>query len=96
MILPIDADEFLVSNNNENSRSILEKLDLSYIHYIKWKTYIPHEQPNSDSFILSKMKFVRNPKIGSYYKVIIPTKLYIENNILVNDGNHDCLMYQKR
>src|SRR5262249_59715770 len=41
-VLPLDADEFLVSETGGNPRQVLENLSSEYVHCAKWKTYVPN------------------------------------------------------
>lgn len=90
LIIPIDADEFLVSYNNENPRGELEKLDLDYVHYIDWKTYIPYKTGPDEDFIPKNMNYIRNKEYNEHKKVIIPSKLFEDLNLELANGNHDC------
>jgi len=90
IIVPIDADEFLVSNKNENPRNELESLDLNYIHYIDWKTYVPYIRKDVKEFVPENMKYIRNNEYNEHKKVIIPSKLFKELSLELANGNHDC------
>ena len=41
IIVTLDADEFITSNNLGNPRKILEKLESPNYYLVKWKIYIP-------------------------------------------------------
>lgn len=90
IIIPIDADEFLVSNNRKNPREELEKLDMNYVHYIDWKTYVPYSKEDSKEFIPNNMKYIRNNEYNEHEKVIIPSKLFEKLDLELENGNHDC------
>ena len=75
IIVPLDADEFLVSAIKGNPRKIMEKIDDTSYFQIKWKTYIPDFEKNENkTFIPSKITFVRDESLEEFYKVIIPNE----------------------
>jgi glycosyl transferase family 2 len=90
IIVPIDADEFLVSDDNKNPRKELEKLDLDYVHHIDWKTYIPYTTEKFEEFIPKNMKYIRNEAYNEHEKVIIPSKLFKDLELELANGNHYC------
>jgi glycosyltransferase involved in cell wall biosynthesis len=95
IIVPLDADEFLVSAIKGNPRKIMEKIDDRSYFQIKWKTYIPDFEKNENkTFIPSKITFVRDESLEEFYKVIIPKNLVKNYNVRVSTGNHD-LLYQR-
>lgn len=93
IVLPLDADEYIVSENNP--REDLEKLDLDSIYYIHWKWYVMTPQDDlSDSFIPRRMKY-RLRKTAWHYsdgtpvtKVIIPAQYFKNNNLKIAPGHH--------
>ena len=91
LIIPMDADEFLVSYNGENPRKELEKLDLNHVHHIDWKTYIPYKTEDPDDFIPKNMNYIRNENYEEHEKVIIPSKLFKDLSLELANGNHSCI-----
>jgi|GEM_PF-1200312 len=85
MIIPLDADEFIVSSDG-NPRKIIEKLsnnENSYYSYY-WKTYLPIY----DDFKLSNLKYIRSNSLEDHQKIILPSKLVKNNNIRISPGSH--------
>ena len=85
MIIPLDADEFIVSSDG-NPRKIIEKLsnnENSYYSYY-WKTYLPIY----DDFKLSTLKYIRSNSLEDHQKIILPSKLVKNNNIRISPGSH--------
>ncbi len=54
IVLPTDADEFLVNTETEEScRSILGNLDMARVHRLEWRLYEPiHQHEREDEFLL--------------------------------------------
>ena len=95
IIVPLDADEFLISSNNGNPRKILEKIEFSTISLVKWKTYVPNfDKTKNKKFIPAKMTFAREDN-GEMYKVIIPRNLVKNYAVELIKGNHDLRYNQK-
>ena len=94
IIIPLDVDEFITSNDNGNPREMLEKLESPNYYLVKWKTYVPDFGKNIDNkFIPSQITFIRDEKLEKFYKVIIPKELVKEYSVKLNFGNHD-LVYE--
>jgi len=91
IIIPIDADEFLIANNEKNDpRQVLEKLNLNYVHSAKWKTYLPKKEGKISDFVPENMNYIRNSEFEEHSKLIIPTKLFSELKLSLRDGSHNC------
>lgn len=87
-IIPIDADEFLVAEQNGVSpRDIIQNLDHDTLHKILWRTYIPSTIMTAP-FTPEGMNVVRDKKYEVGEKLIIPTNL-IREGFVLNNGNHD-------
>lgn len=89
LILFLDADEFIISTNN-NPRKVLEKLPQDKLYLSKWRTYVPYNM-NENLFIPSKIQYCRKEEYEHYYKIIIPAKLLEDKNLMVMPGNHDII-----
>ncbi len=96
IIITLDADEFIISNDHGNPRTILEKLESPNYYLVKWKTYIPDFGKKVDNkFIPSQITFVRDEKLEKFYKVIIPKELVTDYSVKITFGNHDLIYDQK-
>jgi Glycosyl transferase family 2 len=96
IIVTLDADEFITSNNLGNPRKILEKLESPNYYLVKWKIYIPDFRENiHNKFIPSQITYVRDEKLETFYKVIIPKELVKEYNVKISFGNHDLIYDQE-
>ena len=93
IVIPLDADEYIVSENNP--RDDLERLDLDSIYYIHWKWYVMTEKDDlEDPFIPRRMKY-RLRKTAWHYsdgtpvtKVIIPSNYFKRNKLKIAPGHH--------
>ncbi|KON88341.1 hypothetical protein AF332_17050 [Sporosarcina globispora] len=98
IILPLDADEFLVSaKKNVNPRDILNKIDLQQLHHIKWRTYVLNKKENKDRlFIPERITYARGDEHDRHHKVIVPS--YILNNFTgtLSSGNHKFIIEQRK
>lgn len=94
IIVPLDADEFLISSTRGNPRKILEKIEDSIFYKVKWRTYIPDFNRN-EKFIPAKINFSRDESLEKFYKVIIPKELVKKYEVRLTTGNHD-LVYDKK
>ncbi len=90
IVVPLDADEFIVSSHNGNPRKILEKIEPSSYYRVKWKTYVPNFI-RDDKFIPAKITFTRDESLEKYYKVIIPKELVKTYDVRLSTGNHDLI-----
>ena len=90
IVVPLDADEFLISSSGGNPRVILELMDIETFYLAKWKTYVPDFSKNEHKkFIPSKMKVVRDDKFEDFYKAIFPKELVKNYKVELTFGNHD-------
>ena len=93
IILPLDADEFIIAD--ENPRNALEKLNLNSIYYVNWRWYVMTEKDNIDEkFIPLRLQYCLDRAPWNYSdgspvtKVIIPAKYYQENKLTMSMGHH--------
>ncbi|EOS37802.1 glycosyltransferase family 2 protein [Lachnospiraceae bacterium 29-91] len=86
MIIPLDADEFITAA--ENPRTALEKLKLDRVYQMGWKNYVPFPgDDTSEKFIPKRMTHCKKTE-ASYTKVMIPSKLVREEEIILTTGHH--------
>lgn len=99
IIVPIDADEFLIATEGGNPRGILEKLESPSYYIIDWKTYVPDFKNEDEKFIPSKITQCRDRSAEELQKVIIPGKLVTDYDVKIARGSHRILIppeYDKR
>lgn len=93
LVLILDVDEFIINDNNENPRKILESINLKNYYLIKWTTYIP--TPNDDyniKFIPQRITHRRDENLEQFYKVIVPKDIVNQYDIKVAMGSHDLII----
>ena len=95
IICPLDADEFIVCEDDENPRKTIEKITPHSYYKIKWKTYIPTEADEDILFIPSRIKHIRSENIESFYKIILTKELFLDYNVKIEIGNHDLIIDSK-
>lgn len=87
IIIPLDSDEFLMSEREGVSvRSILEELPLDVVYMVNWRTYMMDERNAPDNFIPRSMKYAVE-HVG--VKVFIPTELIEKHQIVLTVGQHN-------
>lgn len=101
IIVPLDADEFIISTTAGNPREFLEDIEADTYHKILWRTYIPYlGKKKNEKFIPSRITFARDENIDkslviANQKVIIPKNLVTDYDVIVARGSHD-LIYKSK
>jgi hypothetical protein len=96
IIVPLDSDEFIISNTGGNPREIIEKIDPDTYLLVKWKTFVPDFSKNQNQkFIPAKITAARDESYESYYKVIVPKEIVENYNAKLSKGNHT-ITYNKK
>ena len=90
IIVPLDADEFLISSKKGNPRKILERIEFPTFNLAKWKTFVPtFNKENVEKFIPSKIIYARDDAVETFYKAILPRELVEKYNVELVNGSHD-------
>jgi len=86
IILPIDADEFLINANGGNPRTILETLDEKVEYHIPWHNYICPKENDDNTVFYPKItsKYVEPP----FSKAIISRFLIKQKEAFPETGCH--------
>jgi glycosyltransferase involved in cell wall biosynthesis len=96
IVVPLDADEFIICTNKGNPRKILEKMGSNIYGLVKWKTYVPDfNKNNNKQFIPDKITLVRDEDLERFYKVIIPKELVIDYDARLATGSHNLIFDHK-
>lgn len=101
IIVPLDADEFIISTTKGNPRKFLEDIEADTYHKILWRTYIPYlGKKKNETFIPSRITFARDENIDkslviANQKVIIPKNLVTDYDVIIARGSHD-LIYKSK
>ena len=88
IVCVLDADEFLISEDNINPRDILINLDLNEYYLAKWITYVPTENDSYDLFIPKRITHIRDENLESFYKVIVTKGIFNNYSPKLVMGNH--------
>lgn len=91
LVCVLDADEFIISQDDTNPREILENIDNSYYYLVKWITYVPTENDFYNKFIPKRITHMRNPSLEEFFKVIIPKNIFYKYDVELSMGNHDLI-----
>lgn len=93
-VIPLDADEFLMTESKDNVRKELENsLFNNALHYLGWITYVPTQ--SDDSLELNVLKRIRKRRLKQYnhsQKIIIHTSIAKQKDLLIEQGNHDIII----
>lgn len=99
IVVPLDADEFLLSSNGGNPRKYLETLESPNYYVAKWKVYVPDFSKNTDEkFIPRRITLARDDTTRDWhtnYKVIIPRELVKQYGIQLTRGSHSIVIPQE-
>lgn len=88
IVIPLDADEFLMSKNSLSVRKILDIMPLNQIWGLEWiDHYIADEQCSDNIFILNK-NCVREKMPSEKSKVIIGGEIARLDGSVILSGNH--------
>lgn len=89
-IIPLDADEFLVSDGDEMLKDVLNRLPNNLIYYAYWANFVPtNEEHLQRAFVPFKMEMVRVVE-KEQKKIIIPVNLVCDDeSFLIKNGSHD-------
>lgn len=88
-IIPLDADEFL--SGEENFLKILDSLNEDKVTMVKWRTFCINEKRLGKS-LFKQNNILRFGEENPFTKVIIPTKLVRDTNLLIEMGHHNVLL----
>ena len=89
IVLPADADEFLVNTETEEScRSILGHLDTGRVHLLEWRLYEPkHQHEGEEEFLLTR-PCKRGRDLAPNQKCIVGARAAREQRFRLIQGCH--------
>ena len=89
IILPLDADEFLVNTETEAScREILQRLSPQDVYRLRWRTYIPSSDEGEKATFIPWRTVQRNQQDDAGNKVILGAAVYRRQCCRIAQGNH--------
>lgn len=88
-VLPIDADEFIVSKTNEPVRSVIQKLPPDNTVKISWRSHIPMatDDPSAPN-IMKRMRHHATVERSPLPKILVPRALAAKRGAEIAAGNH--------
>lgn len=87
-VMPLDADEFLWTNNDKNIRTELEHLRKDIPSLIRWHTYIPIPNDDlSEDNVLRRIGHRKASEAPQWCKVMIPGTL-LRKKVNIQMGSH--------
>lgn len=101
IIVPLDADEFIISPHKKNPREYLEKIEQYTYHTVLWRTYIPYLGKNeTEKFLPSRITYFRDESIEQLWgiansKIIITKDLVKNYDVQIGRGSHRLLYNPK-
>jgi len=96
LVVPLDADEFLISPARSAPREALERLALTAngYHRAPWITYVPTAGDRADEpNVLKRIQHRRKSEPGQFWKVIVSGRLMRRRTAVVGYGNHRLKRY---
>jgi len=98
IILPLDADEFIVSaDNNHDIKSTLQNLNVDTVYIINSTIYFPCDSTNNNDLFFPWRHFYKSLSHQDKGKVIVGREIPVKHNALLEQGNHDiCISKRKR
>lgn len=94
IVVPLDADEFIISSYQGNPRKILEKIESTTFYLVKWRTFVPDFSKN-EKFVPSRITATRDDSLEEFYKVVIPKELVKNYNVKLTFGSHNLVFDPK-
>ena|SRR3989344_5634311 len=91
-ILPLDADEFLVSSDGSPMQKALGELPENELCLLPWRTYVPH--PTNDpkeQNVLRRIQHRCESEVHPYSKILIPSRIVNAPDLRIGTGSHALL-----
>lgn len=90
VVIPADADEFLVSDEGASPRMVLDHLQDDKGYRIRWRTYIYNSnEMKNDVFLPELFLWRRKPELEHYWKVVVTRQLYMSYRCSITEGSHN-------
>ncbi|MDE2519154.1 MAG: glycosyltransferase family 2 protein [Methanocorpusculum sp.] len=91
IVIPFDADEFVISPDGKNVRDILQNMADDQCYVSKWRHYLWYKvSENPTGFVPQRYCYFRKPGPGTAVtKVILCKKAWNTYNLSIRMGNHD-------
>ena len=89
-VIPLDADEFIISNSKENPKKIINSFDKNVLYKYRLRNYvITNKDDNNESSVFKRIQTYRedNENLPGNYKCIISNTIY-NKGIQLGIGGH--------
>lgn len=88
IILPLDADEFLISDRAEDCRQMLQRLDSGRVFSLDWVRYLLAEpEVGQEAFLLAR-PCIRERMPDALKKAMVGSRVLEQAEISLTQGNH--------
>lgn len=89
LVIPCDADEFIMCQDGSSPRTVLEALDAGVENHVKWRTFIcNNELMYNDQFLPDYFTSYRNPALEHFSKTMMSRRLYETYHSRFTNGYH--------
>lgn len=91
MVLPLDADEFLIAADQGSVKEYLEYvIGIDVLLTVRWRTYVPHTlEVENDRFLLERFRFCRDEAYDVGGKIILTRPFIEKHHPKMAMGNHN-------
>lgn len=88
LVLPLDADEFLVPEDGISCRAILEQLAVDRVYSLDWVRYLLAEpEAGQDVFLLARPAW-RSRQAERLKKIVVGREAFVRTGLEISQGNH--------
>jgi hypothetical protein len=94
-ILPIDADEFLVTTGAGDLRASIAALPTDMVPRLPWRSYIPMPKDPQEECVLRRICHRKMVETPQWYKVMIP-RAALQDRVILPMGSHTLLQERTR
>jgi len=95
LVIPIDADEFITTDQNYSVRQILEGLPDDIIYKFRWRTYVLTEEAiQKKGELFDRIEKYRPIELEKMTKIVISRRLLIDDGYIITLGQHHLLPSQ--
>jgi len=90
-VIPLDADEFLVSDGDNDLRTVINRLSANCVAKIPWRTYVPTPKDDAHVDVLKRVRHHRASEDPQYYKVMVPRAIAAVDRYQLDIGSHNVI-----
>ncbi|MGN0941923.1 MAG: glycosyltransferase family 2 protein [Selenomonadaceae bacterium] len=91
VIVPLDADEFIVSTTDRSVRETLGEISSDHVYFIPWVDYaLVSPETDKDKFILARPA-LRHRNAKHLPKIIVGAGAATRQHLIIQQGNHSAI-----